>query len=464
MRTNRALWPRSTCAFTDKSLIHNMADHSSTSQDFELASQRSAAALRELEERARNALAISRQQVKRLEAEITGQLEAIAATIASEREAESTHNAAFSEVQSQIDQITADHAAAKAAWALERTELESDSNELAQQVARLESEQRASREDWARQLIEFERKLREQQSAWNDQLTEWTDARTALESERDALQQKFELALQDVQRYRGRVAELEQDLARRPETTQTDSAELVALRAERDALAERAAQLEKESATKVDAANEQQLADLQRRFELAVEDVRELKTKNAKLESQLAAGGGQPVRSADNGDMDWESQKRRLLASLEDEGEATNDLGREDERIRIAGTIEMTDAVIAEKDREIAALKTQLMEAGTRTSENSHSQKISELVDADEVIAQHRERIAKMEREMDATLRAAELELSLERAKMARERVELDELRADLASARQDYGPNGPPPPGAPRRRWLSKLGLSGDE
>jgi hypothetical protein len=89
---------------------------------------------------------------------------------------------------------------------------------------------------------------------------------------------------------------------------------------------------------------------------------------------------------------------------------------------------------------------------------------VNELLDADEVIAEHRQRIAQLERDMEATLRAAELELSLERAKIARERVELDELRAELNSLRQELAPNGMPAPGAPRRRWLSKLGLSGEE
>jgi hypothetical protein len=89
---------------------------------------------------------------------------------------------------------------------------------------------------------------------------------------------------------------------------------------------------------------------------------------------------------------------------------------------------------------------------------------LNELLDTDEVIAEHRQRISQLEREMESTLRAAELELSLERAKIARERVELDELRSELESLRQDLCPNGPLPPGAPRKRWLSKLGLSGDE
>ena len=61
---------------------------------------------------------------------------------------------------------------------------------------------------------------------------------------------------------------------------------------------------------------------------------------------------------------------------------------------------------------------------------------------------------------MDEKLRAAELEISVERAKMARQKAELEELRDNLDSQRQLYESTGTiPPPGAPRRRWLSKLG-----
>jgi hypothetical protein len=67
---------------------------------------------------------------------------------------------------------------------------------------------------------------------------------------------------------------------------------------------------------------------------------------------------------------------------------------------------------------------------------------------------------------MEAKLRAAELELSVERAKLAREKVELEELKVELESKRHSYGPSGAgtAAPAEPRRRWLSKLGLGGDE
>jgi hypothetical protein len=128
----------------------------------------------------------------------------------------------------------------------------------------------------------------------------------------------------------------------------------------------------------------------------------------------------------------------------------------------------MTDAVVAEKDREIAELKSQLASGADRSvaaEEEDRQRELAALVDSDEVIAEHRKRIGQIEREMEEKLRAAELELSLERAKLARQKVELDELRINLDSQRPAYDPNGnPTAPGAPRRRWLSKLGLSGDE
>ena len=358
-------------------------------------------------------------------------------------------------------------AAREAAWNEERSSLEAARDELLEQVAKLEADREASNDDGQSQLAGFERKLQEQQSLWSEQREEWNAAEAKLERERDELKQKFELALEDVQRFRGRAADLEQELARRPEANEADSAELVALRAERDALAERVEQLERQPAREVDGNSEQQVADLQRRFELAVEDVRELKTKNAQLESRLAAAAERPAAHADSGGMDWESQKRRMLASLAEEGEDAVDEDREKERTTIEGTIEMTDAVVAEKDREIQELKTQLAtltSATADTRKGEQDEKVNELLNADEVIAEHRKRIAQVERAMEDKLRTAELEMSVERAKLARQKVELEELRSDLETQRQTMEAGGGAAGGAPRRRWLSKLGLSGEE
>jgi chromosome segregation ATPase len=347
----------------------------------------------------------------------------------------------------------------RAAWQQERADLEAERSKLAAQL-------QTSQEEWRNQLLDFEGRLREQQSSWTEQRTDWSLARSGLERARDELQQKFDLALADVQRLRARVAEMEQDLARRPETNQADSPELVALRAERDALSARVEELEQRPATHIDPNAEQQMSDLRRRFELAVEDVRELKTKNAQLETQLAArkttgGGAEP----DTGGSDWESQKRRLLAALENGDENGNPLPQKD-RATIQGTIAMTDAVVAEKDREIKQLQTQLA-AGVEGAacQLERDPKVTEMIDSDEVIAQHRQRVRELEQEMEQKLRTAELELSVERAKMARQKMELDEMKSDLESQRQAFeAAGGPPVQGQPRRKWLSKLGLKDEE
>ena len=94
---------------------------------------------------------------------------------------------------------------------------------------------------------------------------------------------KCELALADVHKLKRANAELHEELARRPETDDQDSPELVSLRAERDALAGRVEELESAPRTKLDDDSQQELSDLQRRFEMAVDDVRSLKQENASL-------------------------------------------------------------------------------------------------------------------------------------------------------------------------------------
>jgi hypothetical protein len=149
-----------------------------------------------------------------------------------------------------------------------------------------------------------------------------------------------------------------------------------------------------------------------------------------------------------------------MLANLEDEGDDGNK-ERKEERATIEGTIRITDDVVAKKDHEIAELKAQLVKVD---DDSADEEAVRQLVDADEVIRQHRERIAKLEQETEEKLRAAELELSVERAKIAREQVQLAELRAEINSMRPAQHTPGRTVSPAPKRRWLAKLGLTGDE
>lgn len=271
-----------------------------------------------------------------------------------------------------------------------------------------------------------------------------------LGSELATLQEKFEMALADLQAHREHVAALEEALAARPEADTADQDEIANLRQERDELARQLEEASHSGAGEPSA----ELEDLRARFEMAVEDVRQLKNENSDLRDRLSSSA--PAGDADGND--WEAQKRRLLAALEGEGEP-EEPERQEERAKIAGTIQITDQVVAEKDREIEELRAQLETQGAapETAPEEANAQAAELLDNDEVIRSERERLAALEEEWKEKLRAAELELSVERAKITRAQSELEEQQIELETLRATTPQAGA---GESRRNWLNKLGL----
>lgn len=248
--------------------------------------------------------------------------------------------------------------------------------------------------------------------------------------------------------------------------------EIVRLRQDRDTLAERLVQAEAQAAKS--GSSDTKRDDLQRRFELAVEDVRDLKRRNAELENKLAAaraGGGVAPEPANGGKLDWEAQKRKLLAALEADDDHEHDEEREQERLTIEGTIRITDAVVAEKDREITELKQMLEEQSSSLGGVAvGAAAIAGILDENELIQQERENLRQLQAEWQEKLRKAEIDLSVERAKIARDRAELDEKLLAIQDRNADPDPSaassdskaGTSKPG--RGRWLSRLGLKEDE
>ena len=418
------------------------------------------------------------QQCRKLEAE-RAELEVAVSHYKSEQE--STAQADHEE----LDHLQRELEHERSSWQSERQQLETRLRELTTQNAELRSE-----------LAEAERRLAAlQQSVKSDvavvrnelaaQTAAWQRERAKLSAERgeisDELQSvrsqlehsleqeaiasaglvevvpKFELAMEDARRLRGRVAELEQELARRPQGDQHELPELIHLRAERDSLVDQVASLEGRLTNETNADGDQELADLRRRFEMAVEDVRQLKTEKAKLEQDLATVRRSPGAIADVVASDWEAQKRRMLATLEGDEPTTPE--RKRERASIEGTIRITDEVVAEKDREIETLRQQLDDAAGRTSDER-------IIDADELIRTERERLVALEAELHEKLRAAEMELSMARAKLTRQDSELEKQRHELETLKK-AGPSLAASGSKiqePKRRWLDKLGLGGDQ
>ena len=295
-----------------------------------------------------------------------------------------------------------------------------------------------------------------------DELREAAQSQTELEQ----LQHKFDLALADVQKLKRESAALREELSQRPAASDQESPELIAVRSERDALVLRVGELEAAAAKADDAEAQQAREDLQRRFEMAVDDVRQLKQENAQLRDKLAAAAkGAPLApSAALGDNDWAAQRARLMALLEEEeqdGPVSGD--RKKERATIEGTIAATDRAVAEKDQEIAELRAELAASRSKRGVQEEQERVRhELLDADETIAEERKHIAELQTEWEDKVRAAELEIAVERARLAREQAALKEkmleLELGLPQARAEDGGDG-----KPRRRWLTALGL-GDE
>lgn len=162
--------------------------------------------------------------------------------------------------------------------------------------------------------------------------------------------------------------------------------------------------------------------------------------------------------------LDWESEKRRVLAALEAEGDGSSDDGtpRAGNEVDIQSLVHRTDMLLAERDREIAELKQLLKQQSANLGSVAvGAAAIGELLDADAIIQEEREKLRLLQAEWQEKLRTAEIEISVERAKLARQRAELEEM------LRENPLPNHHPEAAAPVKadktpsgRWLARLGL----
>jgi hypothetical protein len=243
--------------------------------------------------------------------------------------------------------------------------------------------------------------------------------------------------------------------------------ELSELKLERDQIITRLADAERqiEGASATDA---EQLDELRKRFEMAVQEIRELKAKNDELERQTELGNARETAQPAAGGFDWEQQKLRMMQQLED-GDAP-ELQEAEDKLTVESTIRITDQVIADKDCEIADLKQLLENQSSSIGDVAvGAAAIAEVLDQDQLIREEREKLTRLQDDWREKLRQAEIDISVERAKLARERAELEEKARVLESEQRAFlasggsmtdGDNQKPQSG----RWLSRLGLKDDE
>ncbi len=342
-------------------------------------------------------------------------------------------------------------------------EAETARREFAEKVESLSADLTEAKEQLAQQHELVAAELSDSFTAKEQSLTaELESARERLDALQAELEQARAEAAAKVSDSQLLEVDLSGEIARLQEENQQLQQQLAEAQANRGASSE---------------GDSEELEDLRNRLEMAVHDVRELKSKNADLTEQLAkakraaanAGGGAPASGQALG---WEAQKQRLLQELENFDE--EDEEQRGEKLKIEQAIRITDETVAEKEREIEELR-QLLQNQSDNIGNVAvgAAAIASMLDSDELLRQERESVKNLQGELEEKLRKAEVDISLERAKLARERAELEEKlqalereRTQLAAAYgeggSDQGGKGGKQPA--RGRWLARLGIQGDE
>ncbi|HUT14513.1 MAG TPA: hypothetical protein VMY42_28765 [Thermoguttaceae bacterium] len=472
------------------------SDHESWAQQFSksLDGQR---------DRVREFLAAQQERTERAEAELAEQLQQIAAELAqSHRKTRS----AKEEIEQRSEQIARETRTLeslkeeldqrKAQWEQLQHRAAEQQRTFAEQIRHQQDELGRRHEELERRHEELARRQTElgeaeprlhhdrrelelargEMQAEREQLAALRERLDARQAELDDAQQRLATARAETESQRRRIARefraqhtahLKELDRRRVELERRDGAE-------RDALVSRLAETETRlreaqqrlaDATSVEPGDASALEDLERRYEMALDDLRELKAENAKLQTKLSQAPAAAAPPSAGGALNWEAQKQRMLASLKsDFDEDGEDEEEAAEKIEIEEVVRKTDEALAAKDREIEELKQVLQTQSSNVGSVAvGAAALGEMLDADALVQEERENLKKLQEEWRDKLRQAEIDLSVERAKVGRERTAIEEklrlLEERRGSSADAAGESGSPSK-ATGRRWLARLGL----
>ncbi len=316
-----------------------------------------------------------------------------------------------------------------------------------------------------------------------------SEAQISAEDRDFAARQALALAHQEIEDLEQRMAEHDQQLAEAQARVAADAAasaqckqelqqlrtqqasEITRLNAEREQLVEQLRGQHEQELQELrtqlaadPAASDKDFEDLQKLHAMAIQDLRELRAEKERLAKQLSAVHKSPAASpAALIGFDWESQKQRLLAQLEDDFDDSDAVQAKD-RLTIEGAIRITDDVVAARDKEIAELKELLQQQAENIGSFAvGASAVADVLDRDELIKAERDNLVRMQEELRDKLRHAEVEASLERARLSREHASLEEKLRLLEQEKSHRSPvrePAEPEKSKSSRRWLSRLGL----
>jgi hypothetical protein len=227
--------------------------------------------------------------------------------------------------------------------------------------------------------------------------------------------------------------------------------------------------------------NDQQLLELQHRQDR----IDELTQQTKDLAAQVAQSGVRQTVATNHsctGDaLSWEERKQLILQQLEsgafDADEFVETIGMEIEGLEQPSPEQLLDDLVKQLQRSETELSERMIEIGelrmlldqqSETREGGvaiGAAAIAQMVDSDELVMQERERLQELQDQWEEKFRQSEIEASLERAKLSRERQEVAkkaaQLEEELEHLRREARHNFNPAESGTSRRWLAKLGLS---
>ncbi|MCC7333686.1 MAG: hypothetical protein IT422_01230 [Pirellulaceae bacterium] len=216
--------------------------------------------------------------------------------------------------------------------------------------------------------------------------------------------------------------------------------------------------------------SEARIAELEARLMTAEQELSDLKDQNFDLASQVAkhqvqSSGHSPHINFDASTLSWEERKQLFLRQLEDESDendcnesATDAAQAATQRLEMKKVIQATQIEIDRRDAEIAELQSIIQQqSDTRQGVAIGAAAFAQAFDNDEIIQQERQKLIDIQLQWEEKLRQAEIDVSLERAKLARERTQLEQ---ELASTHRERSVHESSPMEGRTRKWLEHLGL----
>jgi hypothetical protein len=193
-------------------------------------------------------------------------------------------------------------------------------------------------------------------------------------------------------------------------------------------------------------------------------EVVELRLHSNELASRLAKY--QDPSTISHEAVTWEDRKQALLQILEQQELDSNEGATE--TLILKRILDETSAQVSLKDKEIADLRSLLEQQSVAANGIAiGAAAVAQLIDADEIITHERQRLKEMQMQWEQKQRQDEIEMSLERAKLARERLEIQEklqqLEAERVSLVPSNGEAAPSPRSLQKGKWWVRLGLKDD-